>query len=324
MQRIILDTDPGVDDALAIALAVNSSGLKVEAVTTVNGNVSVDYCTRNLSLIIGAMGNVSVPIIAKGESQPLSVSIVNASHVHGSDGLGGVTQLRDSNGDRCYSEMLLPSVTVGAVDVILEVVKQYPSQIILLCIGPLTNIAKAILTCPIEMKKVKGIVLMGGAFEVYGNVTLSAEFNVYADPHAAQVVFESGIPVTIVPLDVTHQVLLDAGQFEELCVRHDGQWGRFLLDCTKVCFEFHCQHEGLDGFYLHDPVAVGYLEHPGFFDTVPAYVQVETTSDLTRGRTVADLRSSNIDGPEPNAQVCVGINTGQFLDYFLDRIFASA
>ena len=324
MQRIILDTDPGVDDALAIALALNSSGLKVEAITTVNGNVGVDYCTRILSLILSAMGNVSVPIVAEGESQPLSVSIVNASHVHGSDGLGGVTQLRDANGNQCYLDMLLPSVTTGAVDVVLELVTRYPGQVVLLCIGPLTNIAKAVLKCPIGMKKTKGIVLMGGAFEVYGNVTLSAEFNVYADPHAAQIVFDSGIPITIVPLDVTHQVLLNAREFEKLCVRHGGQWGKFLSDCTKVCFEFHRYHEGLDGFYLHDPVAVGYLEYPGFFDTVPAYVQVEINDGLTRGRTVADLRADRIDGPEPNAQVCVGINTSQFLDYFLDCIFASA
>ena len=324
MQHIILDTDPGVDDALAIALAVNSPDLKVEAITTVNGNMGVVCCTRNLSLILGAMANVQVPIIAKGESQPLFVSAVDASHVHGSDGLGDVTQLCNSSGNRRYPEMPLSLVTVGAVDVILELVKQYPDRITILCIGPLTNIAKAIRTCPIEMRKAKGIILMGGVFEIYGNVTVSAEFNVYADPHAAQIVFDSGIPITVVPLDVTHQVLLNARQFEGLCVRHDGQWGRFLLDCTKVCFEFHRQHEGLDGFYLHDPVAVGYLEHPGFFDTVPAYVQVETTSGLTRGRTVADLRSNRIDGSESNAQVCVGINTGQFLDYFLDRIFTSA
>ena len=324
MQHIILDTDPGVDDALAIALAVNSSGLKVEAVTTVNGNVGVDCCTRNLSLILGALGNTKVPIIAKGESQPLSVSPVDASHVHGSDGLGDVTRLCDSSGNRCYPDRPLPAVVACAVDVILTLVKRYPDQITLLCIGPLTNIAKAILTHPIEMKKTREIILMGGAFEVYGNVTVSAEFNVYADPHAAQVVFDSEIPITVVPLDVTHQVLLNAKQFEKMCIRHNGKWGRFLLDCTRSCFEFHCRYEGLDGFYLHDPVAVGYLEHPGFFDTVPAYVQVETVGELSRGRTVADLRSDRIDRPKPNAQVCVGINTGQFLGYFLDRIFAFA
>ena len=319
MQRILLDTDTGVDDALAIILALNSPELKVEAITSVSGNVHVDLCTRNLLMTLEAMGLNEYPICAKGESQPLIEPLVTAAHVHGSDGLGDVTQLLNDDGSRRYPDPEPRLAATPAVDLIINLAGQYPDELVLVPVGPLTNIAKAMIKHPARLRKIREIVLMGGVFETYGNVTTTAEFNIFADPHAAQLVLDFGVPVTVVPLDVTHQVILTRKRLEAEIGERGGRLSQFLLDVTRATMEYHQSHEGFYGAYIHDALPVGLLTHPEFFETVEAFVQVETSSDLTRGMTVADLRPER-PRPKPNARVCVGVNAEIFLQHFLDRI----
>lgn len=335
MQRILLDTDTGVDDALATILALNSPELKVEAITTVSGNVHVDLCARNLLMTLEAMelgGSLALsrsagaspslreyPIVAKGESQPLVKPLVTAAHVHGSDGLGDVTKLLTDDGARRYPEPQPRLAAISAVDLIIDLVGQYPDELILVPVGPLTNIAKAMIKNPARMRKIKAIVLMGGAFETYGNVTTTAEFNIFVDPHAAQLVLDFGVPITMMPLDATHQVLLTGERLNTEIGERNDKRSQFLRDATRVCMEFHRQYEGFYGFYLHDPLTIGLLTHPTLFETVDAFVQVETSGDLTQGMTIADLRPGR-PCPKPNARVCVGVKAEEFLQHFFKRM----
>ena len=319
MQRILLDTDTGVDDALAIILALNSSELQVEAITTVSGNVHVELCTRNVLITLEAMELREYPIVAKGEAQPLIKPFVNAEHVHGSDGLGGITELLASDGERCYPHPEPRLSPVSAVDLIIELAGRYPDELVLVPLGPLTNIAKAMIKNPARMRNIREIVLMGGVFETYGNVTTTAEFNIFVDPHAAQLVLDFGIPVTIVPLDVTHQVILTRERLNAEIGEKKNRLSQFLSDSTEACMKFHHQRGGFDGLYLNDPLPIGLLTQPELFETVDAFVQIETSGDLTQGMTIADLRPER-PRPTPNARVCVGVNSESFLQHFFDRI----
>ena len=319
MQRILLDTDTGVDDALAIILALNSPELNVEAITSVSGNVHVDLCTRNLLMTLEAMDLNEDPICAKGEAQPLIKSLVVAAHVHGSDGLGDVTRLLRENGSRRYPDPEPRLAVTTAVDLIIDLAGQYPDELVLVPVGPLTNIAKAMIKHPARMRKIREIVLMGGAFETYGNVTTTAEFNIFADPHAAQLVLDFGVPITVVPLDVTHQVLLTGKRLHAEIGERDDSLSQFLRDVTRATMEYHQSVEGFHGTYIHDALPIGLLTHPDFFQTVEAFVQVETSSDLTQGMTIADLRMER-PRPKPNARVCVEVNAAAFLRHFFDRI----
>ena len=319
MKRILIDTDIGVDDALAVLFALKSPELHVEAITTVSGNVHVAQCTRNLRITLGCIDLQELPLISQGEEAPLTVPLVTSAHVHGSDGLGGTSESLAPDGTRLYPEVECPLSPISAVDTITDLVNRYPDELILVPVGPLTNIAKAMLNSPKVMRRVREIVLMGGVFDIYGNVTTQAEFNIYADPQAAQVVLNFGVPVTMTPLDVTHQVVLSR---DRLCAEvgtGNTRLIQFLRDSTQACMAYHQEDEGFNGLYLHDPLAIGYLLRPDLFDVVDSYVQVETLSDLTRGRTVGNLRAKRA-GCAPNARVCVGVDAERFLRFFFDRI----
>ena len=319
MQRILLDTDTGVDDALAIILALNSPELKVEAITSVSGNVHVNLCTRNLLMTLEAIEVREYPICAKGESQPLIKPLVTAAHVHRSDGLGDATRLLTTDGSRLYPEPEPRLAAMSAVDLIIDLAGQYPDELILVPVGPLTNIAKAMIKHPARMRRIREIVLMGGAFETYGNVTTTAEFNIFVDPHAAQLVLDFGVPVTMVPLDVTHQVILTGKRLDAEIGERSDRLSQFLRDVTQATMGFHQEREGFYGTYIHDALPIGLLTHPELFETVEAFVQVETSSDLTQGMTIADLRPER-PRPKPNARVCVGVNAETFLQHFFNRI----
>ena len=322
MQRILLDTDTGVDDALAVILALNSPELKVEAITSVSGNVQVDLCTRNLLMTLEAMGVGEYPICAKGEPQPLIKPLVTAAHVHGSDGLGDATQLLKDDGSRLYPDPKPRLAAIPAVDLIIDLAGQYPDELVLVPVGPLTNIAKAMIKQPARMRRIREIVLMGGAFETYGNVTTTAEFNIYADPHAAQLVLDFGVPITMVPLDATHQVILTGKRLNAEIGERGDRLSQFLRDVTRATMGYHQDLEGFYGTYIHDALPIGLLTHLELFETVEAFVQVETSGDLTQGMTVADLRPEK-PRPKPNARVCVGVDSEAFLQYFFDRTLQS-
>ena len=255
------------------------------------------------------------PLIAQGEAEPLVKPLVIATHVHGDDGLGNVNQLRNTDGSPLYPQANTTISSESGVDLILEMVARYPDELIIIALGPLTNIAKAINKDAEKMQRLQKIVLMGGAFEEYGNVTTTAEFNIFVDPHAAHEVFQFDVPLHIVPLDATHQVILTGEQLHTEVNKRDSPISKFFKDSTQACMEFYRQHVGFWGFHIHDALPIGTLTRPDYFESVPAHVQVETEGTLTNGMTVADLRRER-QHPNPNAQVCIKVDAEAFLDHF--------
>ena len=317
--RIILDTDTGVDDALAIMLAMRSPELHVEAITGVCGNTPLDHCMRNIHITLGVLDAPTAPEVARGEGRPLVRELDFAGDIHGADGLGDVTRLTDAKGARTYPDPVQQLSPVHAVDLILERADRYPDELTLVAVGPLTNVARAIMRAPDRMRGLRQIIIMGGTFETPGNVSPVAEFNIHADPHAAQIVCDSGIPLVFVPLDVTRQALLDAGIIE----RHAEEGGHratFVRDCTARYVAFHRRNRGVNGCFLHDPLAVAVAVREDLVTLVPARVDVETAGDLTTGMTVADLRSARWG--EPNARVCTALDVQEFTRMFEERVLS--
>ena len=319
MQRILIDTDPGVDDAFAIFLAMRSPELQIEAITTVCGNVPVAQATQNLLTILDVLDLDEFPTIAQGEAEPLVKPLVTAVHVHGEDGLGNTSQRRSTDGSLLYPPVNTEISTLSGGDLILETASRYPDELVIVTLGPLTNIAKAIRKDASKMRRLQKIVVMGGVFEEYGNVTTTAEFNIFVDPHAAQEVFDFGVPIHIAPLDATHQVVLTGERLHAEFNEREDKVSNFLKDATQVCMEFYRQHVGFWGFHIHDALPIGMLTHPEHFESVDAYVQVETAGMLTGGMTVADLRRERRH-PNPNAQVCIKVAAEAFLDHFFKRL----
>lgn len=319
MERILIDTDPGVDDAFAILLAMQSPELQIEAITTVCGNVSVAQATQNLLTILRVLDLDEFPVIAEGEAEPLVKPLVLATHVHGNDGLGNVSQLRNTDGSPLYPQANTTISSESGVDLMLEMAARYPDELTIIALGPLTNIAKAIRKDTEKMQRLQKIVLMGGAFEAYGNVTTTAEFNIFVDPHAAHEVFQFDVPIDIVPLDATHQVILTGERLYAEIDERESTVSQFLKDATQACMEFYREHVGFWGFHIHDALPIGMLTRPDYFESVRAHVQVETEGTLTSGMTVADLRPER-QHRNPNAQVCIKVAVEAFLGYFFERL----
>ncbi|MBM3265773.1 MAG: nucleoside hydrolase [candidate division Zixibacteria bacterium] len=319
-RRIILDTDTGVDDALAILLAMRSPELHVEAITAVSGNTHVDQAVRNILITLETLGIQDGPPVARGEEKPLVKPLFLADDVHGGDGLGGVTRLIKPDGAHLYTPPEGRVSRVSAVDLILDLVGRYPDELSLVPVGPLTNVAKAIIKNPVRMRKIREIVLMGGAFRVYGNMSPVAEFNIFVDPHAAQIVCDAGIPLVFVPLDVTMQAVLTAATIDRYAEAN--RVAAFVRDCTAHYVDFHRKRRDVDGCFLHDPLAVAVTFGEKLVRMTSARVNVETAGDLTTGMTVADLRSPSHDGLSPNARVCVDIDAPAFTQLFTERVLA--
>lgn len=317
--RIILDTDTGVDDALAILLAMRSPELRVEAITGVCGNTPLENCVRNIHITLNVLNARETPVVAPGEERPLVRELAFAGEIHGDDGLGGVTCQVDADGRRVYPDPDQPPGTVHAVDLILDLAGRFPGELVLVAVGPLTNVARAVMKDPDRMRGLREIIIMGGAFETGGNVSPVAEFNIHADPHAAQIVCDAGIPLVFVPLDATRQAFLDAGTIDRFAAE-GGARAAFVRDCTSRYVAFHRQNRGVDGCFLHDPLAVAVAVREDLVTTVPARVDVETAGDLTTGMTVSDLRSDRWG--EPNARVCTAVDVQAFTRLFEERVLA--
>ncbi|MXY50878.1 MAG: nucleoside hydrolase [Gemmatimonadetes bacterium] len=317
--RVILDTDTGVDDALAILLAMRSPELRVEAITGVCGNTSLENCVRNIHLTLSVLDARETPVVARGEERPLVRELAFAGDIHGEDGLGGVSRQVDADGRRVYPDPDQRPSTEHAVDLITNLAGRYPGELILVAVGPLTNVARAVMKDPDRMRGLRAIIIMGGAFETGGNVSPVAEFNIHADPHAAQIVCDSGIPLVFVPLDVTRQAFLDAGTIDRFAAEA-GARAVFVRDCTARYVAFHRQNRGVNGCFLHDPLAVAVAVREDLVTTVPARVDVETAGDLTTGMTVSDLRSDRWG--EPNARVCTAVDVQAFTRLFEERVLA--
>lgn len=318
-RRIIIDTDPGVDDALALLLALRSPELHVEAITVVSGNVRLELCLENVFRVLDAAGVTERPPVALGCEHPLSRDPVAATHVHGDDGLGRITELREPDGRLRYPIPAIEPAGRHAVDVILELIGNHPGQITIVALGPLTNIATAIRKDAAAMRQVKELIVMGGSLNGQGNVTPVAEFNFYADPEAARVVVQSGIGLTIVGLDVTHRAILPRKEFDERTNKKTGPYTRFLRDLTANWFDF-AESRALDGAYLHDPLAIGVAIDPSFVRTESFLADIETTGELTQGMLVTDRRG--VVGVEQGAPIrgCVEVDAARFVSFFLSRV----
>jgi inosine-uridine nucleoside N-ribohydrolase len=318
---VIFDTDPGIDDALALALALRSPELRIEAITTVSGNVNVDLCTRNALLVLEALAVESPPPVARGADRPLGRPPVDAVHVHGEDGLGGISTIVESGGSPRYRPPRTAANSRHAVDLILDIVKDNPDEITLIAVGPLTNVALALQRDPAVMARLAELIIMGGSLSAIGNVTPAAEFNFYADPSAASQVLCAGLKTTLVGLDVTQKTLLWKGDLEARLVKSKSPPARLVADISKQYFAAAETHKGIAAYPLHDPLAVGVAIDPGFVRTEPFQADVETGGALTSGMLVADRRRSNASsGLQGRIEACVDVDAERFVEFFLDRV----
>ena len=277
-RKIIIDTDPGQDDALAILLALASpEELDVLGITVVAGNVPLPWTQKNARKICELAGKPGTRVFA-GADRPMIRPLVTAEHVHGRTGLDGPD----------LPEPTMPLQAQHAVDFIIDTLRSLPSGEVTLCtLGPLTNVALALQQAPDIAPRIRQIVMMGGGFFEGGNITPAAEFNIYVDPHAADVVFRSGVPLVVMPLDVTHQVLTTRKRVEAI-----GALGtpvaRAVVELLEFFERFDEQKYGCDGGPLHDPCVIAYLLQPQLFQGRDCNVTIETGSDLTLGMTVVD------------------------------------
>ena len=319
-RRIVIDTDPGVDDALALILALRSPELKVEAITTVNGNTCLAQATENALRVLDILGLPKPPPVVKGADRPLAREPFPSVSVHGSDGLGEVSEMRLPNGRKKYPLPRTSPANKYAPELICELAAQNPGEIAIVALGPLTNVAIALDLDPRLARNLKEIIAMGGAYTVPGNVTPAAEFNFFCDPEAARQTLASGIPITLVGLDVTLKARLGRDALFDATEKNTRLNG-FLRDSTGHVMNFYRERLGYDGFSVHDALAMMVAIDKSIVGTTRCHVDVETRGELTDGMTVADLRPyPRGHVGEPNAEVALHIDSSHFQQFLLDRI----
>lgn len=296
---IILDCDPGHDDALAILLALARPELELLALTTVAGNAPLEATTRNALSVLTLADRADIPVAA-GADRPLELPLSTAAEVHGSSGLEGA-QLPQPQAE---------ARAEGALELTAAIIEASDRPITLLATGPLTNIAILVRERPDLLDRIGGICLMGGAIGA-GNWTASAEFNIWVDPHAAAIVFDSGSPITMIGIDVTHQAVIPVSE-SDTWAASGNRTGRLFADLFRYFAIFHRDRYGWDGSPAHDAMAVAHLAVPGLVETRRYRVDVETVSEFTRGRTVVD--TDGLSGLAPNADVGVAVDSQRFRD----------
>ena len=319
-RRVIIDTDPGVDDAMAILLALNSPELKVEALTVVSGNVEAPLGLENALKIVSLANRCDV-IVAAGAQHPLSQKLITAKFWHGPNGLAGV----ELPAPKCKADPRF------GPDLIIELVHRYPHEITLIPVGPLTNIALAVSKDPSMVSLVKDIVIMGGSI-TGGNVNGAAEANIYNDPEAAAIVFNAGWMVTMIGSDVGERTLITRPYLRELQAQHGPE-----SDFVAALADFYLtrsEKNGYAGAAMYDPLAVGTAIDPTLVTLKDMHVDVETKGEFTRGETVANRMGSNennvlhgdhyeIEGVielKPNARVALASDGDRFLRLFISRL----
>jgi purine nucleosidase len=303
--RIIIDTDPGVDDALAVLLALASPEIQLEALTTTQGNVTLEKATRNARSVLELACATHIPV-ASGSLLPLVQPLRASAVVHGESGIGN-SQL---------PEPQVQPVQQHAVDYLIERVLAETNEIRLFAIGPLTNIAMAIRKEPRFANAVKALVIMGGAILEHGNVTPLAEFNIYVDPHAAHIVFHSGIPVTLIPLDVTHKCLLKQEHVDRL-MKISSPVSRFINDAVKVYLQASIAL-GFKGSVLHDPLTLATIIAPELLTLRESYVDVDISSGPSMGKTFADIL--NVTKKPANMKIAMNVRGEEFVQLFVERM----
>ena len=300
-RKILLDCDPGLDDALALLLAHGDENLELVGVTTVGGNVALHKTTKNALELREYLGFTNVPIAA-GAAGPLTREAKNAAEVHGEGGLGNIV----------LPTATLPLVAEHAVDLIIDTLRAAPGSVHLVAIGPLTNIALALEKEPAIARWAASFTIMGGSF-TRGNTTVAAEFNIYADPEAAKIVFDADWEVTMIGLDLTLQAQANARVVERLASL--GALADELI-VPLATFYYNPADPGWDGQAVHDVCAVAYVARPDLFASRPARVDIETVGTFTTGMTVVDF-----DAPNPNAIVPVTLDVAGFWAY-VEHVYA--
>jgi purine nucleosidase len=307
-RKIIIDTDPGQDDAAAIMLALGSPDeLDVLGITTVAGNVPLALTSKNARIICDFSGRTDIRVFA-GCDRPLERPLVTAEHVHGATGLDG-PELFDP---------VTPLQAQHGVDFIIETLRNEPAGTVTLCpLGALTNIATAFQKAPDIIDRVQQIVLMGGAYFEVGNITPAAEFNIYVDPEAAEIVFKSGIPIVMIPLDLTHKVLTYKRRVAK--IRDIGTRAAVALADMLAFFErFDIEKYGSDGGPLHDPNVIAYLIRPELYKGRECNVEIELKSELTLGMTVVDWWQ--VTKRKHNALVLKDVDDEGFFELLTERV----
>jgi pyrimidine-specific ribonucleoside hydrolase len=298
---IVIDCDPGHDDAIAILLALGSPEVELRGITTVAGNQTLDKTTTNALKVLELADRTDIPV-GVGADAPLQRTLRTAANVHGESGLDGpdlpgpTTKPADGEAADLLAEWIEPGV-------------------VLVPTGPLTNVALLLQRHPDVKDRLERIVWMGGAI-AEGNTTPAAEFNAYVDPEAARIVFESGIPVTMIGLDITHMALFDNSHAERL--RGAGKAGKAVAELADFFLEFHRQRYSFDGAPIHDAMAVAHVIDPTLVTTVECNISIETASEFCDGRTVVD-KWLVTDRPK-NAHAGVDVDAGRFLELLVDRI----
>ncbi|WP_420858701.1 nucleoside hydrolase [Marivivens marinus] len=307
-RKIIIDTDPGQDDAVAILLALASpEDVEVLGITAVAGNVPLPLTQKNARIVCELAGKPETRVFAGCEA-PIRRKLVTAEHVHGKTGLDGPKM----------DDPTMPLQDQHGVDFIIDTLRAEPSGTVTLCpLGPLTNIATAFSRAPDIVDRVQEIVLMGGAYFEVGNITPAAEFNIYVDPEAADIVFKSGVPLVLMPLDVTHKALTTKPRIDAFRAMGT-RVGTMVAAWTDFFERFDMEKYGSEGAPLHDPCVIAYLIDPYLFKGRHINVEIETTSELTLGMTVADWW--RVTDRKPNALFIGDLHADGFYQMLTDRL----
>ena len=305
-KRILIDTDPGIDDSLAILLALASPELSLEGLSVVHGNCSLEQATCNALSVLELAQASHIPV-AQGCELPLVQPSLLAPETHGDTGIG-------------YAKLPEPqSKPIGqhGSDFLIEQIMSNPGEITLVAIGPLTNVALAIRQEPRIVSALKELIIMGGAIRHEGNTTALGEFNAYVDPHAAHIIFHAGIPTTLVPLDVTYQCVLTTQDVERL-QKINSPITQFVKDTTRFYMEFHDEYQGVVGCVINDPLALALTFAPELCDYQKLPVDVDIAGGISMGKTVADFY--NYTKKPANMKVALGVRPRDFIELFLERM----
>lgn len=305
-KKVLIDCDVGVDDALALILAFHSSELEVKAVTAVNGNVPLDQVFENIKKVLSLIRPQPKPLIAKGADQPLKGKTIYAHSVHGKSGLGEA-KIELKEGEEWWKIFPAP-----AHELITKMAHQYPNELTLIATAPLTNLALALQKDRGGMRKLKEVVIMGGAVRTRGNITPYAEFNIFSDPLAAKIVFESGLLITLVPLDVTHRVTLSPQWMEDKITPLKNSFSKFVIEATGYDTMAE-RFQNKQRIYLHDPLAVGVAIDPDLAKKERVAIHVETEEGEHYGQTAEVEEGLKTD-------VCLGVDAERFLELFVSRL----
>jgi purine nucleosidase len=305
-KHIILDTDPGIDDSLAILLALASPELVLEGISTIHGNASAAQVTSNALSVLELAKASHIPVY-KGCELPLVQPSLLAPETHGQQGIGYA---------KLPAPQTKPQVQKGS-DFLIQKIMSTPGEITLVCIGPLTNLALAIRQEPRIVENVKEVFIMGGAIRHEGNTTPLAEFNTYVDPHAAHIVFHSGMPITLTPLDVTYQCIFTKDDLNRL-LKISSPITKFIADSTRFYMEYHDEYQKIDGCVINDPMTLALTFMPEICDYQELYVDVDLSGGVSMGNTFADFYK--MTKKPANMKVALGVKPRDFMEMFLERM----